>query len=447
MTDAQGRPSFVQDLLEQETRPVPAPLRANPRRDLGTDGIPRERYTSRDYAELEARRLWPHVWQMVCREEEIPKVGDRVVYEVADLSYVVVRASDGIHAFVNSCLHRGTQLATESGCAQALRCPFHGFTWSLEGELTQVPCEWDFPHVDRSEYSLPRAQVDTWCGFVFINPDGEAASLAEYLGGLVEHFEPWPLEDRYLLANVARVVECNWKVALEAFIEAYHTWMVHPQLLKTSGDTQTQYDVFEGEPHWSRMITPVGIPSEHMQRELSEQDVVDAMAMTHDDPTAVVGEEGSARRLLADRIRESLASRSGGDWSHITDSEALDGIEYFVFPNFVPWAGFMTPLVYRFRPVGEDPGRSLLEVQLLEPLPAAGDRPEPMAQRLLGPDEGFGDVPELGILGRILDQDVKTFARIQRGLEASAKPDVMFSQYQEVRLRHFHQVLGDYLGR
>ena len=84
---------------------------------------------------------------------------------------------------------------------------------------------------------------------------------------------------------------------------------------------------------------------------------------------------------------------------------------------------------------------------LLDPLPASGERPKPMPQRRLDPGETFADVPELGFLGRILDQDVSTFARIQRGLEASAKPGVMLSRYQEVRLRHFHQLLAEYLGR
>ena len=343
MTDADARPSFVQDLIDQETRPVPAPLRVNPRRDLGTDDVPREHYVSRDYAELEARELWPRVWQMACREEEIPAIGDHVVYEVANLSYVVVRAADGLHAFVNSCLHRGTQFATTPGNTQALRCPFHGFTWSLQGELTFVPCEWDFPHLDRSQCSLPHAQIDVWCGFVFINPDLAAPSLSEYLGGLAEHFRPWPLEERYLSANVARVVECNWKVALEAFIEAWHTWTVHPQLLKTSGDSQTQYDVVEGERHWSRMITPVGIPSEHLRRDLSEQEIVNTMAMTHNDPTAIVPDGGTARELLADRVRALLADANGWGLVAVDDQRSPRWDRVLPFPELRALGRFHHP--------------------------------------------------------------------------------------------------------
>ena len=139
-----------------------------------------------------------------------------------------------------------------------------------------------------------------------------------------------------------RVVPCNWKVALEAFIESYHTVAVHPQLLKTSGDTQTQYDVYEGVRHVNRMITPVGIASEHVERgrraghprrHVPDQGRSDAS----------VPEGVTARQVLAERTRRQLAQRTGGDYSSITDCEALDAIEYFVFPNFVPWAGYTTP--------------------------------------------------------------------------------------------------------
>ena len=104
-----------------------------------------------------------------------------------------------------------------------------------------------------------------------------AGSLEDYLEILPEHFASWDLGDRYLSAHVTRVVPCNWKVALEAFIESYHTVAVHPQLLTTSGDTQTQYDVYPGVRHVNRMITPVGIASDHMEGSVGEQDILDAV--------------------------------------------------------------------------------------------------------------------------------------------------------------------------
>ena len=87
-------------------------------------------------------------------------------------SLIVVRtAPDEVRAYINSCLHRGTMLRTQGGCVKQFRCPFHGFTWSLEGKLIQIPGEWDFPHVDKSKMSLPEAKVGLWGGFVFVNFD------------------------------------------------------------------------------------------------------------------------------------------------------------------------------------------------------------------------------------------------------------------------------------
>jgi phenylpropionate dioxygenase-like ring-hydroxylating dioxygenase large terminal subunit len=449
----------MQELLDHDTRPVPAVLRAVGDAAPGTSSVPRARYTSRAVHELEVDKVWGRVWQMACREEQIPAVGDSVVYDAPGMSLVVLRsAPDEIRAFHNSCLHRGTRLRTQPGHVGELRCPFHGFTWNLDGTFAGMPCPWDFPHVDASSFCLPEARVGTWGGFVFVNVNVDvgamaaagtgagagAPSLEEFLEILPEHFASWDLGERYLSAHVVRVVPCNWKVALEAFIESYHTVAVHPQLLKTSGDTQTQYDVYAGVRHVNRMITPVGIASEHVEAGVGEQDILDAMFLTKDDDT-VVPDGSSARQMLAERTRRQLAERTGGDYSQLTDCEALDAIEYFVFPNFVPWAGYTTPLVYRFRPHGDDHRAAVMDVMLLEPLPVSGPRPPAAPTRHLAAGERWADAPELGYLGRILDQDTATLARVQRGLESAAGPDVTLARYQESRIRHFHATLGEYL--
>src|SRR4029453_2090359 len=112
-----------------------------------------------------------------------------------------------------------------------------------------------------------------------------------------------------------------------------------------------------------------------------------------------------ARRVLAKQIGRAFRERSGRNCSQISDAEALDGIEYFLFPNFMPWAGYMTPLVYRFRPNGNDPDSSVMEIMLREPVPANGPRPAPAPKRHVGEGQSWADVPELGYLGRILNQD------------------------------------------
>jgi phenylpropionate dioxygenase-like ring-hydroxylating dioxygenase large terminal subunit len=435
---------YFQALLDDEQRDVPESLRTTSTVAVDDIEVAAARYFDPAFHRLEVEHMWRRTWQMACREEQIPAVGDSLVYEIADASLLVVRvAPDEIRAFHNSCLHRGTQLRTGSGSLTALRCPFHGFTWNLDGTFREMPCAWDFPQVDPDDFCLPQAQVGTWGGFVFVNLDPAAPPFDDYLEDLPWHFAEWPLERRYLSAHVVRVMPCNWKVALEAFIEAYHTVAVHPQLLRTTGDTLTEYDVYGR--HVSRMITPVGVKSEHVDRDVSDDEILKAMFLTGNTEVAV--EEGSsARRVLAEQMRVSLQERTGRDYSSVSDAEVLDGIEYFLFPNFMPWAGYLTPLVYRFRPHDNDPDSCVIDIMLLEPVPEGGDRPAPSPTRHLAADETFADAAELGYLGRILNQDASTFGRIQRGLHASVRPTITLSRYQESRIRHFHATLDRYLA-
>ena len=157
-----------QALLDADTHPVPDVLRLESPRYLGNADIPIERYISHEWHRKEVERLWKRVWQFACREEHIPTVGDFIVYDIADLSFVVVRTAEGIKAYPNACLHRGRRLKDHDGHCAELRCPFHSFTWSLEGQLVHVPAKWDFPHVDEraDEFQLPECKVGTWAGFV-----------------------------------------------------------------------------------------------------------------------------------------------------------------------------------------------------------------------------------------------------------------------------------------
>ena len=121
--------------------------------------------------------------------------------------------------------------------------------------------EWDLAHVDAESMSLPQAQVGTWAGFVFINFDENCEPLTSYLENLPEHFDSFDLDKRYKAAHVAKIMPCNWKLAMEAFIEAYHVAIAHPQVLAYYGDSNTQYDVWPGIRHVSRMISVQGVPS------------------------------------------------------------------------------------------------------------------------------------------------------------------------------------------
>lgn len=441
----------MQVLLDQETREVPVALRSTSTVAASEADVPVERYTSSAFHDLEVEHVWKRTWQMACREDEVANPGDTHVYEVAGLSVLVVRTADGsLKAYPNACLHRGALLRGESGPVQQLRCPFHGFAWSLEGDLVDVPCRWDFPHVDDAEFSLPEHQVATWQGYAFINMDPAAAPFEDYIGGLAEHVAEIArpgLADRFTAAHVRKVIRCNWKVAMEAFMESYHVATTHPQVLLWGADANTQYDVYEGERHWNRMITASGSPSPHLGPDVPEQDVVDSLFKDFlgfpESPEVPDGV--TARQMVAEAFRGVARDAMGYDASAATDSQVLDTIQYFLFPNLMPFIGLLINLSYRFLPYGDDPDMCTMDILMLLPLPAGMPRPPAPPVHLIGPDDSIAEAVELGANAPALAQDMDNVWRVQKGLHATQKPGVTLGLYQESRVRHFHRLLDEYL--
>ena len=437
MTDLRSSGLSYQELLRSDTRAVPDILKEESPPNLDGVRVPLERYTSRAFHELEVEKVWRRTWQMACREEDLPDAGDHLVYEVGPISLLLVRTAENeIKAFHNACLHRGRKLCTGAGHSGELRCPFHGWTWALDGSLREVPCRWDFPDLRAEEQRLPEARVGSWGGFVFVNPDPDAAPLAEHLGDLPRHFARWPLEERYKEAHVAKILPCNWKVAQEAFMEAYHVVATHPQLLPGIGDANSQYDVYAT---FSRAITPNMTPSPHMREAPSEQEMLDTMTGRSLDqlPMVQVPEGRTARETLALTARMQLQAFLP-EADQLSDAELCDSFYYTVFPNFHPWGAY-NKLVYRFRPFENDPDRCVMEVMYLAPF--RGKRPRAAPVHWLAEDENWTKAPELGFLARVFNQDTMNLGQVQAGLHASVRTHIQLGRYQEAKIRHFHALL------
>ena len=434
-----------QELLDADTHPVPDVLRLESTRALGSTDIPIERYTSHDWHRAEVERLWMRVWQFACREEHIPEPGDYVVYDIANLSFIVIRTdSREIKAYPNACLHRGRKLKDYDGHCSEMRCPFHGFAWDLDGGLASLPAEWDFPHVQerRDEFHLPQCRVGTWAGFVFINPDPAALPLADFIGDLAEHFDIWDLENRYVEAHVTKVIEANWKITQEAFCEAFHVGGTHPQILPSLGDTNSQVDVWDT---FARVITPGGTPSPLLDWQPTEEEVLRSMLDVRVDETPPIrlSEGQTARAAAAEAIRDRWRSVVGDAVDKMSDAEMTDSIDYSLFPNFHPW-GALNRIVYRFRPNGNDHRSAIMEVLFLAPY--SGDRPPPAKVHALSAAEPWTAAPELGMLAKVFDQDTFNMAKVQLGLEATFKPGITLANYQESKIRWLHDLLGEWVA-
>ena len=227
-----------QELIATDAVPPPTTLTLEGKLDSDLCTVPVSRYTTKAFHDLEMKKLWPRVWQMACREEEIPQVGDHYIYEIGSYSIIVVRTPDGIKAHHNVCRHRGRKLCEHPGTGHApsFICPFHGFSWNIDGSLRNITSEWDFPHIDKDNFDLTPVKVGFWGGWVFVNMDMQAQPFDEFYGDLQKHFEVWRPEQRYIEAHVGKIMPCNWKLAQEAFMEAFHVITTHPQILAGIGD-------------------------------------------------------------------------------------------------------------------------------------------------------------------------------------------------------------------
>lgn len=454
-------PSYT-DMLKADTRRAPDYLLMESTQELGDAALSTERYTSAEFKAREDELMWPNVWQFAAREEDMPEPGDSVVYEINDKSFVLVRQADlSVRAFYNVCLHRGRKLRTKSGRSGNLRCKFHGFTWNNDGSLKEIPCDWDFKHLESKDMSLPEAKVERWQGFILIAENHDLPPFREWIGPGVEHYDNWRLDECHTVAWVGKVIPANWKAVAEAFMEAWHSIVTHPQILGFTADANTRYDLY-GD-HMNRAITPSAALSPHIKgkdqfhvfksladftggagdaraRRGGVTQNEDLRGFSPDDPWL-------ARKVLAEANREAFGAANGHDYSQATDSEMLDNLTYNIFPNWSPWGGFAPNIVYRWRP-WHDADHALMEVRLLMRTPVGEKAPKGPDMHLIPENEPFTSAGHLigNALAGVFDQDMENLPHVQTGLKASRNKQVELGHYQESRIRHFHRTMDKYLS-
>ncbi|MES2260299.1 MAG: aromatic ring-hydroxylating dioxygenase subunit alpha [Pseudomonadota bacterium] len=434
-------------LADNDSRDVPQFLRKDAYRNLGCEPLSTERYTSAAFFQREIDKMWPNVWQFAAREEDLLNPGDVVVYENAGRSYLVTRQADGsVRAFHNVCLHRGRKLRTASGSVGEFKCPYHGFSWKLDGALKNIPSRWDFEHIEDSAMHLPEAQVGRWGGYIFIKENAGGETLEQFLAPLPEHFLRWQPERRSTSAWVAKVVPANWKAVAEAFMEAFHVVATHPQIMAFTGDANTKYSIWGDNVNLA--ITPFGTTSPHIgDGQLSQQEVMNAFLkyngrVVPENGTITVPEGRSAREVMGDFNRKRFGELAGVDLDHASDAEVQDALTYNVFPNMAPWGGFSPAVLYRWRP-WPDQDHTLMEVRILSMVAPGEPMPAAVPMRTLEAGESWASA--LGVLGSVIDQDMGNLPHVQAGMKLSKTKLLQLGNYQEVRIRHFHQTLDKYL--
>ena len=422
---------------------------------VGDDGlVPKERYTGREFAALEMERLWPRVWQVACREEELPNAGDFVEYAIGDQSILVVRGDDGtIHAFHNACMHRGTRLANGVGnLAGAIQCRYHGWRYDLTGALIGVPDREEFPDLPAG-LRLGPVRCDTWGGFVFVNMDSEAPPLLDFLDPIPKLLGPYRLEEMRFRSFQTVVLPANWKAVLDAFNEGYHVQGAHPQILPWTDDVAIAYEQYETHARYGRLedsrrtLRPsprLGMADEDVDEGAILAGLVAGLggAFLKEERAAV--EELRAAGLppgtlleAYQRRRMELLSARGFDVSDLTPDRMTSAEDVYWFPNLVGPIYPGSAILFRIRPNGLDPDSALKDIWTLEWRPPGDDRPMP--------ERRFYDDWTAKDWGEISNQDYANLVQVQAGMRSRGFASLRLNQRQEGNILHMHRVIDRYL--
>ncbi len=396
------------------------------------------------------------MWQVAAREEELAQPGDFVEYTIGDESILVVRAGDGtIGAFHNSCRHRGTRLAAGAGAFAdgCIQCPYHGWQYDLDGALVRVVDAEEFTNLPDG-LALRSVRVDCFGGFVFVNLDRDAKPLLEFLDPLPTLLAPYHLERMRLRSYRTTIIDANWKAVVDAFNEGYHVQGLHPQILPWTDDVSIEYEQLGTHAHYGRLpgarraLRPsprLGLaPDEYDEGEIlaglvaglggaflgAERDAVDELRASGPPAGQTLLEAYQVRR------RELLQAR-GVDTSGFAADQMTSADDVHWFPNLVGPIYPGSALLFRVRPYGRDPDRSIKDTWVLEWPPDDSEWQMP-------PRRFTADWTERN-WGTITEQDYANLAEVQRGMRSSGCDGVWLNPRQEGNILQMHRVIDRYL--
>ena len=217
--------------------------------------IPSWCYMDSATALSERDRIFARTWQLVGREDQVASPGSYFTAEIAGEPLLVVRGNDGrVRALSNVCRHRAGPVAAGEGTCGAFKCGYHGWSYALDGQLSNTP-EFDgVEDFEKASVRLPEFRVETWLGLVFANLDASAPSLRETLGDLAATLDARGFGEMGLAGRKDWELDCNWKVYVDNYLEGYHIPIVHPGLMK-----EIDYSLYstETDRFWSLQHSPI----------------------------------------------------------------------------------------------------------------------------------------------------------------------------------------------
>jgi len=431
---------------------------------------PADAFLSREYAEAEKNALWPRVWQMAGRVEEIPRVGDFFTYEIGDDSILVIRsAPDKIRAFHNVCAHRGRRLVDTPcgknhacGNRQKFVCGFHGWSYDLDGKNVWILDRQDWrKELDDDRTHLSPVKLDTWGGWIFINMNPDCESLREYLEPAASILDAFAFEKMRFKWRQWVVFDCNWKTAMEAFMEPYHVTGTHGQMLE-HGDYYAYSKAYglhgvsgfdQRDPEFqmsqSSTVTRAGKGTDPR---VSTYELQNEIYTTVNNASTTETLVNAARRLVdelpegtpADAvIKHWLDSARADDaargivWPTISPENLTEaGLAWHIFPNMTILQGITFALCYRTRPYGDDVDKCIFESYAIERYP---EGEEPRTEWVYAEPTGEK-------WGMVLAQDFSNMGAVQKGMKSRGFRGTLPNPHQERKVTNFHRNLARYTG-
>jgi len=346
--------------------------------------LPAAWYSDPEIHRCERERIFARSWQYAARLEQVAEPRSYVATEAGHIPVVVVRDQDGdLRAFVNVCRHRGHLVAQGQGSRKSLQCPYHAWTYGLDGCLRAAPRSEREPGFDFDQYSLLPVQVDTWGPFVFVNPDPDAAPLEDALGRLPalvagDGIDLGRLRFRERLEWESPV---NWKIGIENYLECYHCPVAHPSFSK----------------------------------------LIDV------DPDAYLLE---SEGLVSSQFGPLRASSNGDKFPYQPDGEVKRAQYHFFWPNTT---------------VNLDPGALNLSVETW--IPTGPHSVRGRTDYFFGENVSDETAREIMAFGtQVGEEDMALVASVQQGLDSGMVPHGRLLTSSEHLLQHFQRLVYDSLA-
>jgi len=347
--------------------------------------LPARWYTEPEFLSLEAEKIFYKTWQPVGRVEEVLRAGDFFSCEVLNQPLVITRNTEGVlRAFYNVCPHRAAVVAHGRGNRKSLQCKYHGWTYDLDGRLLRAPEFEGVQNWDAQAVCLQSVQVEAWGPWVFVNLDPSAALMASAYGVIAKEIAAagFELSEMRLVERRDYVINCNWKVYVDNYLEGYHLPIAHPGLFREVDYDQYRVDTYR---YYSKQHAPI-------------------------------------RAVDPGETRDRRYARCGA-----AEENAL---YYWIFPNVMLNVYLDNTSINIIIPLGQDKTLTVFEWYFEAPGTGAGW--ESMQQIIAFSDE-------------IQQEDIELCEWVQRGLSSNAYETGRFSVLRENGVHHFQSLVHEFL--